>query len=50
MLSIKQEPTYLPEVESNPSRYLDLIRTCKNTGRETRNIWYLFAFRPETSK
>jgi len=52
MLSIKQEPTYLPEVEKNPqpSRYLDLIRTCQNTGRETWNIWYLFAFRPEMTR
>jgi hypothetical protein len=26
---------------------LDLIRTGKSAGRETWNIWYLFAFRPE---
>jgi uncharacterized peroxidase-related enzyme len=52
LLSIKQEPTYLPEVENNPQpgRYLDLIRTCQNSGRETWNIWYLFAFRPEMTR
>ena len=52
LLSIKQEPTHLPEVENSPqpSCYLDLIRTCQNTGRETWNIWYLFAFRPEMTR
>jgi uncharacterized peroxidase-related enzyme len=49
MQSVKQEPIYLPDVENNPqpSRYLDLIRTSQSTGRETWNIWYLFAFKPE---
>jgi uncharacterized peroxidase-related enzyme len=52
MQSVKQEPTYLPDVENNPqpSRYLDLIQTCQSTGRETWNIWYLFAFRPEMTQ
>jgi AhpD family alkylhydroperoxidase len=49
MQSVKQEAIYLPDVETNlqPSRYLDLIRMSQSTGRETWNIWYLFAFRPE---
>jgi hypothetical protein len=52
MQSVKQEPIYLPDVENNPqpSRYLNLIQTCQNTGRETWNIWYLFAFRPEMTE
>jgi uncharacterized peroxidase-related enzyme len=52
MQSLKQEPIYLPDVENNPqpSRYLDLIRTSQSNGRETWNIWYLFAFRPEMTK
>jgi uncharacterized peroxidase-related enzyme len=33
--------------QSPSSHYLDLIRTSQSTGRETWNIWYLFAFRPE---
>ena len=52
MQSVKLEPIYLPEVENNPqpSHYLDLIRTCQSTGRETWNIWYLFAFRPDMTQ
>jgi uncharacterized peroxidase-related enzyme len=52
MQSVKQEPIYLPYVENNPqpSRYLNLIQTCQSTGRETWNIWYLFAFRPEMTQ
>ena len=49
MQFVRQEPTYLPDVENNPqpSHYLNLIRTSQSAGRETWNIWYLFAFRPE---
>ena len=49
MPSVKQEPTYLPGVENNPqpSHCLNLIRTSQSTGRDTWNIWYLFAFRPQ---
>jgi uncharacterized peroxidase-related enzyme len=52
MQATEQKPMFLPEVQGNPqpSRYLDLIRTCQNTGRETWNIWYLFAFRPEATQ
>jgi uncharacterized peroxidase-related enzyme len=52
MQATEQKPIFLPDVQSNPqpSRYLDLIRTCHNTGRETWNIWYLFAFRPEATQ
>lgn len=52
MQSVKQEPIYLSDVESHPqpSRYLNLIQTCQNMGRETWNIWYLFAFRPEMTQ
>ena len=52
MPSVSVQPIYLPDVENNPqpSRYLDLIRTCQNAGRETWNIWYLFAFRPEMTQ
>jgi uncharacterized peroxidase-related enzyme len=52
MQSAKQEPIYLPDIENNPqpSRYLNLIQTCRNTGRETWDIWYLFAFRPEMTQ
>lgn len=52
MQSLKQEPSYLPDVENNPqpSRYLDLIRTSQSNGRETWNLWYLFAFRPEMTQ
>jgi uncharacterized peroxidase-related enzyme len=52
MQATAQKPMFLPEVQGNPqpSRYLDLIRTCQNTGRETWNIWYLFAFRPEATQ
>ena len=52
MQSVKQEPIYLSDVESNlqPSRYLNLIQTCQNMGRETWNIWYLFASRPEMTQ
>jgi uncharacterized peroxidase-related enzyme len=52
MPPVSVEPIYLPDVENNPqpSRYLDLIRTCQNAGRETWDIWYLFAFRPEMTQ
>src|ERR1035438_4126867 len=52
MPSVSVEPIYLPDVENNPqpSRYLDLIRTCQSAGRETWNICYLFAFRPEMTQ
>jgi len=52
MSSLKQEPIFLPDVENNPepSRYLDLIRTSQSAGRETWNIWYLFAFRPQMTQ
>jgi uncharacterized peroxidase-related enzyme len=52
MQSVKQEPIYLSYVENNPqlSHYLNLIQTGQNTGRETWNIWYLFAFRPEMTQ
>jgi uncharacterized peroxidase-related enzyme len=52
MPSVKQEPVYLSDVEHSPqpSRYLNLIQTCQNTGRETWNIWHLFAFRPEMTQ
>src|ERR1700733_8871932 len=52
MLSVKHEPIYLPDVENNPqpSRYLNLMRTSQSSGRETWNIWYLFAFRPQMTQ
>jgi uncharacterized peroxidase-related enzyme len=51
MRSAWQEPIYLRDVENNPqpSRYPNLTQTFQNTGRETWNIWYLFAFRPEVT-
>jgi len=47
-----QKPIFLPDVQNNPqpSRYLDLIRACQSAGRETWNIWYLLAFRPEATQ
>jgi hypothetical protein len=52
MPSVKPEPIYLSPVENNPqpSHYLNLIQTGQNSGRETWNIWYLFAFRPEMTQ
>jgi hypothetical protein len=52
MQSVKREPIYLPDVENNPqpSHYLNLIRTSQSTGRESWNIWYLFAFRPQMTQ
>ena len=52
MQSVKQEPIYLPGVANNPqpSHYLNLIRTSQSSGRETWNIWYLFAFRPQMTQ
>jgi uncharacterized peroxidase-related enzyme len=43
------EPMYLRDVENNPqqSPYLGLIESARQEGRETWQIWNLFAFRPE---
>ena len=45
MQSVKQEPIYLPGVESNlqPSHYLNLIRTSQSTGKEI-TVCALFNF------
>jgi uncharacterized peroxidase-related enzyme len=52
MQAVEQKPIFLPEVQNNPQpgRYYDLIRTNLSAGRETWNIWYLFAFRPEATQ
>jgi uncharacterized peroxidase-related enzyme len=52
MQATEVKPIFLPDVERNPqpSRYLDLIQTSQKTGRETWNIWFLFAFRPEMTQ
>jgi hypothetical protein len=52
MQSVKQEPIYLPAVENSPqpSHCLNLIRTSQSTVRETWNIRYLFAFRPQMTQ
>lgn len=45
------EPMFLPAVEANPqpSAYLNLIERARAEGKETWQIWNLFAFRPEMS-
>jgi uncharacterized peroxidase-related enzyme len=62
MQTVEQKPIYLQDVQNNPQlgHYLDLIRSAQSAGRETWNIWYLFAlirhfgrryraFRPEAT-
>lgn len=45
------EPMFLPDVEANPqpSGYLNLIERACAEGKESWQIWNLFAFRPEMS-
>jgi uncharacterized peroxidase-related enzyme len=52
MQTIEQKPIFLPDIQNNPkpSRYMDLIHAAHNSGSETWNIWYLFAFRPEATQ
>jgi uncharacterized peroxidase-related enzyme len=51
MQTVEQKPIYLQDVQNNPQlgHYFDLIRSAQSAGRETWNIWYLFAFRPEAT-
>ncbi len=52
MQIIEQQPIFLPGIQNNPQpgRYMDLIQAARNSGHETWNIWYLFAFRPEATQ
>jgi hypothetical protein len=38
MQALKQEPIYLPDVETTPGHYSNLIWTSQSTGRESWNI------------
>lgn len=51
MQSVKQEPIYLPDVESNPQpgAYKDMIQRKQNSGGQYWQIWHLFAYRSETT-
>lgn len=46
MQSVKQEPIYLPDVESNPQpgAYKDMIQRKQNSGGQYWQIWHLFAY------
>ena len=46
---ISLAPMFLPEVEANsqPSSYLNLIERARSEGKESWQIWNLFAFQPE---
>ncbi|HTA44230.1 MAG TPA: hypothetical protein VK789_17395 [Bryobacteraceae bacterium] len=46
------DPMFLPDVESHdePSPYMSMIRTMRESGTEYPQIWHMFAFLPKATE